>query len=87
MQEYIDPSSQTLQPTYIRSTAKSIGIPDDAVEEGGFWYWLDGEAPFLHIMCAGAGSGPFEIQDQNAEYPDEIHRRRREVLAAYESGQ
>lgn len=71
----------------IRSTAKSVGIPDDAVDEGGFWFWIEGEAPFLRIMCAGGGLGPYEIQDQNAEYPSEIHRRRLELLAAYDQRQ
>ncbi len=60
-----------------------IGIPDDAVEEGGFFYWIDGEAPNLRIMCAGGAAGPQQVF--NAEYPDEIFDREQELMRAYES--
>lgn len=60
-----------------------IGIPDDAVEEGGFFYWIVGEAPNLCIMCAGGMAGPQQVH--NAEYPDEIYDREQELMREYES--
>ncbi len=63
---------------------RSVGIPDNVVEEGGFYWWLEGSPPDLHIMCAGGGRGPFEVQDENAEYPDEIHARRAAMIEKYE---
>lgn len=61
----------------------STGAPDDAVQDGGFLYWIEGEAPDLRIMCAGGPGGVIEIQKENAEYPDEIYRREQELLRAY----
>lgn len=87
MQEYIEPSNEILEPKYIRSTAKSTGIPDDAVEEGGFWWWVDLVGPDFQVWCTGGSSAPFRVVDHNAEYPYEIYRRRKDALAIYQSGQ
>jgi hypothetical protein len=51
----------------------SIGIPDDAVEEGGFYYWIETESSPPRVLCAGAPGGPFEVH--NGEFPDEIRIR------------
>lgn len=53
--------------------ASPLHIPDDAVEEGGFYWWIIGEAPDLHVMCAGGEGGPCEVH--NSQYPDEIWER------------
>ena len=46
------------------------GIPDDAVEEGGFYYWLADKRPPFVIMFAGGPGGHQEVH--NSEYPDAI---------------
>ncbi len=50
-----------------------LAIPDDAVIQGGFHWWIRGEVPNLQVMCAGGDGGPHVVG--NSEYPDEIWDR------------
>lgn len=61
-----------------KPTAPSA-IPEDAVHEAGFAYWIEGDASDYRIMCAGAGSH-FEIQRDRSWYPDEIYAREQKML-------
>ena len=56
-----------------------MAIPEGAVHEGGFAYWIEEDTSGYHIMCAGAGPH-YEIQPGSSWYPDEIYEQEQEIL-------
>ncbi|CAN5760862.1 hypothetical protein BH11PAT2_BH11PAT2_02840 [soil metagenome] len=45
-------------------------VPDTAIEEGGFWWWIEGSKNNWRVMYASEETKPQEAQ--NSEYPDRV---------------
>lgn len=63
-----------------------MAIPEGAVQEGAFSYWIEEDASGYHIMCGGAGPH-YEIQPGSAWYPDEIYEQEQEILHKGQQGE
>jgi hypothetical protein len=49
----------------ITDDAPPLGTKENPYYEGGFSWWVEGEAPHQRVMCSGVGV-------HNSEYPDFI---------------